>query len=326
MAILPAPYSPAKSTLLTNAQSCQIKNFGTLNADRTFYVIKQEGRGRGLFSLVASVLCHLDIAEEHGWIPIIDFENFKNIYNENNPINGTNNSWEYYFEPVSKYKLSEVYSSHNVVLSNDSYPVGYDYSITGERRLYSALFKYFKVRPDIVLDVDKFYDENLLGRRVLGVHFRGQEMKTARDHPFPPTKQQMAYRIEKLIKAYKFNEIFVVSEDAEYVAFLKNKFPNLISSSHYRTDGENAYNQYPRENHIYKLGREILVDAILLSRCQGLIGCGSNVSTFSRFISNGSYEIDECISNGTNSSNIIISKFLWSIKAILPSSLGGFTL
>lgn len=325
MGILPAPYLPKKSKLLTNTQPCKIGNFGELNGDKIFYVIKQEGRGRGLFSIVASVLCHLNIAEEHGWMPIIDFENFKNIYNEANLINGTNNSWEYYFYPVQKYKLDEVYSSKNVIISDDGYPVGYNYSITGEKRLYSIFLKYFKVKSDIILDIDKFYNEHFLGRRVLGVHFRGQEMRTARGHPFPPTKKQMVYRIKKIIQEYNFNEIFVVSEDANYIDFLKKEFPGIISTNNYRTYGKNAYNQYPREDHIYKLGREILIDSILLSKCHGLIGCGSNVSTFSRFINNGSYEIDERISNGRNSNNIIISKLLWSIKAILPSSLGGFT-
>jgi len=325
--LFPEPYLPQNNLLTETAQVCSIKSFGNRNIDKIFYVIRQEGRGRGLFSIVASVLCHLDIAEEHGWIPIIDFQNFPNIYNETKPINDSMNSWEYYFEPVSEYKLDEVYLSRNVIFSDNGYPTGYDYSITTEKKLYTVFYKHLKVKQDIVQEIDSFYRMHLEGNRVLGVHFRGQEMKTAAGHPFPPTKSQMAARIEKLVNDYKFQKVFVVSEDSEYVDFLQGKFRSIfITTDHYRTHGENAYMQYPRENHIYNLGREILVDAYLLSRCQGLIGCGSNVSTFSRFCNNDKFDVDERIDNGTNSSNFVVGQFLWSIKSMLPSYFGGFKL
>ena len=43
-------------------------------------------------------------------------ENFTTIYNERQKINNTYNAWEYYFEKLNKYNLSEVYKSRNIQL------------------------------------------------------------------------------------------------------------------------------------------------------------------------------------------------------------------
>ena len=37
--------------------------------------------------------------------------NFEGFYNEINKVNKTLNSWEYYFNQTSKYKLEDVYQS-----------------------------------------------------------------------------------------------------------------------------------------------------------------------------------------------------------------------
>ena len=64
---------------------------------------------------------HLLIAQRHNFIPVVDMENYPTIYNEKKKINGTKNAWEYYFEPVSKYSLNEVYKSQNVFITSDKF-------------------------------------------------------------------------------------------------------------------------------------------------------------------------------------------------------------
>ena len=77
--------------------SLNFKTFGNLNENKIFYVIKRSP-GTGLFSNVTFVLNHLKICEKNNFIPIIDMENFKTIYNELGKIKNTYNSWEYYFQ------------------------------------------------------------------------------------------------------------------------------------------------------------------------------------------------------------------------------------
>ena len=64
----------------SNNNFSKTMNYGTLNKDKTFYVIKRTP-GTGLFSNVVFVLNHLIIAKKYKFIPIIDMENFKTIYN-----------------------------------------------------------------------------------------------------------------------------------------------------------------------------------------------------------------------------------------------------
>jgi hypothetical protein len=92
----------------------KIHTFGNKNKNKTFYVIQREGVG-GLFSHLLFVLDHLLYCDKMKYIPVIDFKNFPTVYSEYNE-----NSWEYYWEPVSKYSLNEVYKSNCVIFCNEN--------------------------------------------------------------------------------------------------------------------------------------------------------------------------------------------------------------
>ena len=75
-------------------------------------------------------------------------ENFPTRYNEKNKIDNTYNSWEYYFEKVSKFSLSEVYSSKNVILTdgfiNDEMAINYK----SDKDIYKLYNKYIKIKKN----------------------------------------------------------------------------------------------------------------------------------------------------------------------------------
>ena len=75
-------------------------SFGQKNKDKSFLVINRSP-GAGLFSNVTFVINYYLYAKERNLIPIVDMANFSKIYNENNKINSTLNSWEYYFENLN---------------------------------------------------------------------------------------------------------------------------------------------------------------------------------------------------------------------------------
>jgi hypothetical protein len=305
---------------------CYLNGFGELHPEKYFYVIRQPGVGRGLFSLYSSVLCHLHLADKHGLIPIVDFKNFNTEYNDAD-VTETLNAWEYYFCQVTNVSLVDIYKSKNVFLSDPWFPRGYPMSITNMAELRATADKYIAVRPGIIESAMHFYESAMKGYRVLGVHFRGQEMKTAPFHGLPPTKRQLVEAIRRAMAAEEFERIFVVSEDAGYVEFLKQQFGRVvIYSDHYRTFGANAYRVRPRRAHKYILGREILEDTILLSRCNGFIGCTSNVAEAAIFMNAGQFSYLHRIDNGPNSGNPFLAKYLWTVKSLLPSNLGGFRL
>ena len=91
---------------------------GKLNPDKVFYIIRRYP-GTGLLSNLAYVINHIQIANRMGFIPIVDMKNYPSVYNENDKIFGTLNSWEYYFEQLTDYSLDEVYQSKNIIITDN---------------------------------------------------------------------------------------------------------------------------------------------------------------------------------------------------------------
>ena len=62
----------------------------------------------------------------------------------------------------------------------------------------------------------------------------------------------------------------------------------------------------------------------LLSRCDGLVYVTSNISSAAIAWNLNNAQKRFKIDNGINSKNIILSRFLWYVKKIIPKSIGGF--
>jgi len=301
------------------------KSFGDKNPDKTFYITWIDRMGAGLFSNVSNVLCHLKIADLAGMIPVVDFQNFKTLYNENTAIHDTENAWEYYFKPVTPFHLDEVYESKNVFFCRGEYPASMGYCITQINGLYEEIYRKYVFFQNHVEELLKKYSIKF-NSRVLGIHFRGQEMKLTPGHSFPPTERQMIKYTDKIIEKYDIEKIFFVTEEQGYLdLFIKRYGGKVFYTDSYRTYDVNAYNLNPRENHRYLLGLNVLIDACLLSMCNGILCGDSNVSEFARFINNKKFEFVYYIDNGVNSSNWLAARYLYKIKKVLPPYLGGLS-
>ena len=103
--------------ILLDSSKCFLSNTdGDLHKDKVFYVI-QISQYSGFFSNFAYVLNELKIADNKGFIPFIDFQNFKTLYSEKIFFKSSLNTWEYYFNQVSDYKIDDIYNSKNVLIS-----------------------------------------------------------------------------------------------------------------------------------------------------------------------------------------------------------------
>lgn len=296
------------------------KSFGEKNPDKVFFVIYRTPYEAGFFSNVDHIIHYLKLIKGKNFIPVVDFENFKTIYNEQNPINGTNNSWEYYFEQISPYSLDEVYQSKHVLFCDGIFP--HNVPLDNGKESHEYLKKIFNVKNNI-LEMVKPYEETFSNNRILGVHFRGKEQNIAPNHPFGPTVKQMFKYTDELVEKYNLDKIFIVTEDQNYLEhFIKRYKDKLIYTNSFRNKKGNIFNTNPRENHRYLLGAEVLVDTILLTKCQGILCGDSNVSLFAKIL-NLNYDFSYTINNGFNSSNKYKARFLYNIKKNLPRFMGG---
>ena len=137
------------------------------------------------------LLNHLILADKLKAIPVIDMENFTKLYNEKNKIDNSYNSWEYYFEPVSKYKLKEVYKSKFVIFCSEEIFKGQSLSYTeNTAQLRRVLLKYIKIKKKFLKEVKNFVKKYKINKSTLGIH-GGTDHKVLLSHPLPPTETQI---------------------------------------------------------------------------------------------------------------------------------------
>ena len=298
----------------------KLSSFGNKNKNLIFYVIKRDV-GSGFFSNLFFILNHIRIAQKFNFIPVIDMKNFKTIYNDKSKKYKNKNFWEVYFKKITKYELKDVYKSNNVIFSSNFLPSDtlFEWSKNNLKKIYK---KYIKINPIFLLKKNNFVKKNFK-QKILGVHFRGTSYKIARSHSFQPNLKIMIDLINSLVKKNNYKQIFVITEEQAYLDGLKKEFKNkLIFYESYRSYKDDAFKNYPRKDHRYKLGEETLIETLILSECDGLISNTTNIEKAARFISQKKQMIHE-IYLGTNSRNKFIARWLWYLKSFLPKYLGG---
>ena len=246
-----------------------------------------------------STLCNFtfNLCKKKKFTCLVDMENYPTIYNETNKINNSFNSWDYYFENLNSINLNKVYKNFNFIFS--------DSTKLDTSKLHKRIYmKYEKILHSNLIKKKIIYQANLIEKKffkdnkVLGVHLRGSDQKKGTLHPFPPTLKQTMALTEKTFKKYKFDKIFLVTEEKNYFNKFKNKFgKKLINFDTYRSD-DDIFLEYPRKNHRYLLGHETIINMILMSKANHLIH--------------------------SNSKNIFIASILWYLKSLLPYNFGGF--
>ncbi len=297
------------------------KSFGKLNKNKIFYIIRRNPTA-GFFSNITFILNHLKICENFKFIPIIDMQNYPTLHNEDRSINNTKNAWEYYFKKLNNYSLKEIYKSKNVFLSSTKFEKNMSLDMTNDS--ISMYFKKIKLKNSIIKKVNKYIEKKFdKNNKILGVHFRGSTYKTARGHAFPATIDLMIKNIDLLMQNYGYSKIFLVTEEEKYLKALQKKFKDkILFYKSFRMKNLDSYKIYPRKNHRYLLGEEILVETLILSKCQGLTYIKSNVISAAIMFAKKKIKTHE-IFFGLNTRNKYLSKYLWFIKSVLPIKLGG---
>lgn len=317
----------SNSFLKKNDLTFYINTFGSKNPNKKFYII-QRTVGGGMFSNLNYVIHHMKIALDLKCIPVIDMKNFPTKYNEKYKINNSLNSWDYYFYPINKYKLEDVYKSKFVIFADGKTKKNIEFdSFQHLGKAHIQIYKkYIKIKKEITDEATFFINKNFSKDRVLGVHFRGTDMKTQERHPFPPTANQIIKIIDQQIKKFKYNKIYLVTEDLKNLSILKKYYNSkiLFFNNSFRSNKTNIFEQDSRKNHRYLLGKENIIDMLILAKTDKIICSNSHLPDASNFISYPKKIRFIKIDNGNNSENVLFAQFFWYLKKNLPEFLGGF--
>ncbi len=300
---------------------------GELNPDKIFYVIRRYP-SMGIFSNLAYVINHIQMAEGMGFIPIVDMKNYPSVYNEKQKIFNTNNSWEYYFEPLTKYSLEEVYNSKNILMTDSRFYRDKEFKnkITTSEKLVNILNKKIKIKKTKLKTINYLKRKLFNNKKILGVHHRGTSYKIVE---YPITINQMINIINEILIKESYDKIFLVTEDLNNFNALRNYFGEKIiflENSQRAKNDLDVFRKYPRNLHRYKLGRDTLFEMSLLSYCDGFFDIDTNPREIAYAMNLNPKQKRYSFNNGINKPWRYFKylNFKWHIRNFIPESLGGF--
>tara|TARA_B100001059_G_C17773191_1_gene549687 strand:+ start:361 stop:1479 length:1119 start_codon:yes stop_codon:yes gene_type:complete len=333
--ISPVKYSSKLIPKKFKELNLQQVSYGKKNPNKFFYIIRRSP-GAGFFSNLNFVVHNLYICDQLKMIPVIDMENYPNLYNCKVKIKNTKNSWNYFFEQPSKYSLKDVYKSKNVIIcDNRTSPMGwaeiksrsifkYFYGFQFLKEKHKKIYrKYIRIKKEFTDKANRIVKKEFKDKKVLGVCFRGSDQKKSAYQPYTPTEKQMLYATKILLKKYKFKKIFVCTEDKDYLNFYIKKFgKKVVYNDSVRTTDKIDLFDNDNPKHRYKIGKGNLIDMLVLSKTDHLLFANSNIPYTAIFNSNRKIPYS-LIDNGMKG-NIFVSQVSWYVRKNLPSFLGGF--
>lgn len=246
--------------------------------------IAPSGHQRALHSLILQYIyfCY-DIKNhipDNDIMPYMDLSNKITGFHPIDDLLYKSNPWNKYFNqpvppPDSIFRMEHISNRYDFsILIYDLHP-----SIFQEYN--KVINKYLHFRKHITNKVNDFYNQ-YFGSNVVGIHIRGTDSFFDKGRPNLPLSYYETLISEKLLS---FDNIFIATDNIKVVDRLKDKFGNkIISYNSFRIDinldnislHETFHNPYNID-----LGEEVLIESILLSKCNLLIRQQSNVSTFS---------------------------------------------
>ncbi len=273
------------------------------NDGAAYYIVRRTVNwgNAGFFSNYFYALTHIAHAKERGLIPVVDMRNYKTVYSETHSVAGSLNAWEYYFsQPIN---TGTAYASGDFTLSHGVRPVDSFNPVKEVNGVFNPDFgriselksicgDYIAIRKELKDGFDVFFDSKLSGGRTLGVHYRGTDKR------IPPGKHRCSIPFAQLLDDARglagdmhADRIFLATDEEDVASALEEAVGvPVISAPAYRMVAGShaaAHTSSPRRarpDHRYMLGVEVLRDAYLLSRCDGLLHGSSNVTCAAIFL------------------------------------------
>lgn len=212
-------------------------SYGELNPDKTIYIIRTINPGVGLGSILTSVLEKLLYCDKKKYYPVIDLQNYDNVYLEAGNI-GKENAWEYYFKQPSGISISEAYKSKNVILS-DTAPIIERFHIDSEfyknhkqfANIRQIFDKYIILNDDTQAYVNLYIEKMFVGKNnILGILVRGTDYVNRKPlgHPRQPSVDTVIADAKEAMKKYNCDAVYLSTEDENILNTFKLEFPEMI--------------------------------------------------------------------------------------------------
>ena len=269
----------------------------------------------GFFACFTFALNQILFARRNNCLPVIDYgERSSDGPNAYFDADAGPNVWEYYFEPVASCGSEQLRQwiddpTHPVTVDDVveltdvdlwylhlwepasiyAYPYGRHvlknrsdaaWAAKQRRRAHQVIRDHVYLRPEIHERVEAFSTEFMAGHHVIGAHVRGTDKGAALGAAH--TRRKVAPEsyfdlVDRRLDMHADAKLFVATDQVQYLESFRERYSErLICADCLRGTGDLAPFQLEQGSG-YEKGAEVLVDALLLSRCDFLIKCSSHV-------------------------------------------------
>jgi hypothetical protein len=276
----------------------------------------------GFFAYVTFVINQLIYAEKKRLLPVVYFGprsgDGPNAFYDS-AMGG--NSWDYYFEPVAGWTYDEIralvdspassISEKDLVrLSREelwylhredpdsvyNYPYGYYQHLSGDSRSWYArqrrkasgiIERYVRVKPEILSQLDDWVDAHFQGERVLGIHMRGTDKGGA--GPVQPhlmrvmTPDMYFPLIDQDSEQWGAGKIFLATDQRQFVDVLRDRYGERVMALEAIRSSSSVNPFQVSDSKNYLKGKEVLLDCLILSKCDFLLKCTSAVGEYAMY-------------------------------------------
>lgn len=251
-------------------------SFGTTASVDTLTI---GARGAGFFSEFFMVLNWCSYAENHGLTPFAYWDKVSLYYQEEG-FRGKTNAWEYYFKQLSEGTYQEAapirreYGSEWAIDSFDPLFVK-----KNRRYVRSLIDKYIHLQPWIAQEVEDFYQACMAGKKTIGIHVRRTDKGC--EVPLVSLVNYLTSARE-FVRKFPQCQFLIATDDKKTLRFLKKHLPGpVIFYNALRSEnGKPVHINSPQPA---RIGKDVLIEMLLLSCCDFLIHGQSNVAIAALF-------------------------------------------
>lgn len=279
--------------------------------EESILVIRRRPPGGGLFSNVNHVLQGLEKARSEDLIPVVDMENYWTSYCQKQKFNGSHNSWEYFFNPVSSVKLKEIQLFQNITFSSGDRVnsesilsdkglkfVLHKNSISYLHQLFLEFIQLNKVSITLLQNVKDFISWDPV---TAGVSYRGTDYVALQPngHARQPSLKEFMMEVEKKLGSIKQYRLLISTEDVA----ARNSLLSLYDDISYRDFRSHEVlkkmlpaRQYASPKLLEALG--YLIETYLLSESETIVSTIANGSATAIIMNGNRYSNPVIIDKG----------------------------
>jgi len=252
------------------------------------YVTIPGPRMAGLFSYVMQVMQNLSAIEGTEHKLYIKFDKYM-LYLD---ARAGKNVWDYYFKQPFTFTAEDIlnHGKEEVIFLENKKATRFPFiarpvSIDVDRGRQICK-KYIEVKPHILDKVNNFCSINFNGKKYFSIHRRGTDHY--KDAPILDLKDYFI-AADKKFNEYEYG--LICSDELSSINAFKKRYGNKIKFyDSIRSDGPAGIHYSNGLQAPYKMGEDVLIESILMSKSDHIIKTVSAVSTFAVYFGQSTYD------------------------------------